>query len=104
MPHLDFVQDCPEDSAADTLGGRLSLARDLCGLGLGLLARRARVPVRALAAWESDRAAPETAEMARLARALDVSPMWLASGIGEGPPEDPADRIGFLFRRRPGRG
>lgn len=104
MPHLDYAADCPDDNAADTLGGRLSLARDLRGLGLGVLARRARVPARSLSAWESDRAAPEISEISRLALALGVSPMWLSSGIGDGPPDEPGDHVpidpGFTWRRR----
>ncbi len=87
MPSLDFYLDCMSEDASDTFGGRLSRAHDLAGLTLDALAARIGVRIRLLRSWESDRAEPTPTQIAALAMALGVSPMWLSTGIGDGPEE-----------------
>lgn len=70
---------------SDTLGGRLSRAREAAGFTLPQLARSIGVRRETLAAWESDRSEPRANRLVTLAGLLGVSPVWLLSGIGEPP-------------------
>lgn len=73
------------DSSDDTLGGRLSAARDASGLSLADVANRIGVKRESLLAWESDRSEPRPSNLIDLAGILGVSPMWLMTGVGSGP-------------------
>ena len=73
------------DSSDDTLGGRLSMARDASGLSLADVANRIGVKRENLLAWEADRAEPRPSNLIDLAGILGVSPMWLMTGVGSGP-------------------
>lgn len=73
------------DSSDDTLGGRLSAARDASGLSLVDVANRIGVKRENLLAWEADRAEPRPSNLIDLAGILGVSPMWLMTGVGSGP-------------------
>jgi transcriptional regulator with XRE-family HTH domain len=73
------------DSSDDTLGGRLSAARDSSGLSLADVANRIGVKRENLLAWESDRSEPRPSNLIDLAGILGVSPMWLMTGVGSGP-------------------
>lgn len=73
------------DAGDDTLGGRLSSARDAAGIGMKALANQLGVKHETLAAWESDRAEPRPSRLVNLAGILGVSPMWLMTGRGDGP-------------------
>lgn len=73
------------DSSDDTLGGRLSTARDSAGLALADVANRIGVRKESLLSWEADRAEPRSAKLVDLAGILGVSPMWLLTGLGSGP-------------------
>lgn len=69
----------------DTLGGRLSRARDAAGLSASQLARRIGVQSSTIQAWESDRSQPRANRLSMLAGVLDVSLSWLLHGVGTGP-------------------
>lgn len=69
----------------DTLGGRLSRARDATGLSEAQLAGRLGVRVSTVRGWESDRAQPRANRLSMLAGILNVSLSWLLHGVGTGP-------------------
>jgi HTH-type transcriptional regulator, cell division transcriptional repressor len=79
------------DSSDDTLGGRLSAARDASGLSLADVANRIGVKREHLLAWEADRAEPRPSNLIDLAGILGVSPMWLMTGLGSGPVQEGGD-------------
>lgn len=72
----------------DTMGGRLSRARDATGLSVAELARRLGVKASTIQAWESDRSQPRANRLAMLAGVLNVSLSWLLHGIGTSPVDD----------------
>lgn len=72
----------------DTLGGRLSRAREALGLTINELARRIGVQASTIKAWESDRAQPRANRLSTLAGVLNVSLSWLLYGVGVAPRED----------------
>jgi transcriptional regulator with XRE-family HTH domain len=74
----------------DTVGGRLSRARDAVGLSPAELASRIGVKTNTIQGWESDRALPRANRLTMLAGVLAVSPSWLLHGIGSAPVEDEA--------------
>ncbi|MDX1293193.1 MAG: helix-turn-helix transcriptional regulator [Hyphomonas sp.] len=69
----------------DTLGGRITRARDLASLTLEEAASRIGVTDETLSEWESDRSEPRANKIMTLAGVLGVSPAWLISGAGEAP-------------------
>ncbi|PZU80382.1 MAG: transcriptional regulator [Shinella sp.] len=73
------------DASDDTLGGRLSAARDTAGISPDALADRLGVPCETLLEWEADRSEPLPTRLLNLAGILGVSPMWLMTGVGVGP-------------------
>ncbi|MFN3719479.1 MAG: helix-turn-helix domain-containing protein [Rhizobium rhizophilum] len=90
MPaHNDFSR--MTDSSDDTLGGRLSAARDASGLSLPDVANRIGVKRENLLAWEADRSEPGPSSLIDLAGILGVSPMWLMTGVGSGPIQETGD-------------
>ncbi len=72
----------------DTLGGRLSRARDAAGLTAAQLARRLGVKSSTIQAWESDRSQPRANRLPTLAGMLGVSLSWLLHGIGAAPRDE----------------
>ncbi|MDQ1183036.1 transcriptional regulator [Agrobacterium larrymoorei] len=76
----------------DTLGGRISLARDASALSLVTAAKMVGVDSEVWSAWENDRSEPAHAYMETIAASLHVSGTWLATGFGPGPrwPSDEA--------------
>lgn len=72
----------------DTIGGRLSRARDAIGLSPAQLARRLGVQTSTIQAWESDRSQPRANRLSMLAGVLGVSLSWLLHGVGTSPSED----------------
>lgn len=76
------------DSSDDTLGGRLSAARDASGLSLADVANRIGVKRDHLLAWEADRSEPGPSNLIDLAGIFGVSPMWLMTGVGSGPVQE----------------
>ncbi|MGE6743201.1 helix-turn-helix domain-containing protein [Allorhizobium pseudoryzae] len=69
----------------DTLGGRLSLAREACEMTVEQVAFALSLDPDTLRYWESDRAAPSTDRLVVIADALNVSASWLMTGFGHGP-------------------
>ncbi len=69
----------------DTLGGRISRARDGLNLSTAQLARRLGVKSNTVNDWETDRSEPRANRVTMLAGVLGVSPTWLLTGIGESP-------------------
>jgi transcriptional regulator with XRE-family HTH domain len=72
----------------DTMGGRLSRARDATGLSVAQLARRLGVKTSTIQAWESDRSQPRANRLAMLAGVLNVSLSWILHGIGTAPADE----------------
>lgn len=72
----------------DTMGGRLSRARDAAGLSVAQLARRLGVKSSTIQAWESDRSQPRANRLAMLAGVLNVSLSWILHGIGTAPTDE----------------
>jgi transcriptional regulator with XRE-family HTH domain len=79
----DMTADTYDDG--DTLGGRITRARDLASLTLEEAASRIGVTDETLSEWESDRSEPRANKIMTLAGVLGVSPAWLISGAGEAP-------------------
>lgn len=69
----------------DTMGGRMSLARDTLGLSIDALARSLGIEPNMWAAWENDRDAPSANRLTLIADVLRVSLTWLSNGQGAGP-------------------
>ena len=67
-----------------TFGDRVAAARDRVGLSQGQLARRLGVKAQTVANWEADRAEPRANKLQMLAGLLNVSMVWLMTGVGEG--------------------
>ena len=89
MPDTTTIySDIPDN---DTLGGRLSRARDASGLSAAQLARRIGVRTNTIQAWESDRSQPRANRLSMLAGVLGVSLSWLLHGVGTAPSEDDAN-------------
>jgi transcriptional regulator with XRE-family HTH domain len=74
-----------ENPDFDTLGGRISRARDGLNLSTAQLARRLGVKSNTVSDWETDRSEPRANRITMLAGVLGVSPTWLLTGIGESP-------------------
>ena len=68
----------------DTMGGRISAAREAAELTVAQAARRLGVKTATLSNWENDRSEPRANRLTMLAGLLNVSPMWLITGRGEG--------------------
>ena len=77
-----------ETNDFDTLGGRLSRARDAKNSSLVQVAELAGVEVKTLEAWECDRAAPRSNRLTMLAGILGTSPSWLLFGRGNSPTQE----------------
>ncbi|MFD0915962.1 helix-turn-helix domain-containing protein [Pseudahrensia aquimaris] len=69
----------------DTLGGRISRAREAAGLSLNDLARNVGVTRKTIEGWETDALEPRSNRLNSLAGVLGVSPTWLLQGIGTAP-------------------
>lgn len=81
----------------DTLGGRLSRARDASGMSAAQFARRLGVKSSTVQAWENDRSEPRANRLSMIAGILNVSMPWLLHGVGEAPHDDPRnDAINVL--------
>ncbi|WP_325099639.1 helix-turn-helix domain-containing protein [Aquamicrobium zhengzhouense] len=77
-----IYSELPDD---DTLGGRLSRARENARMSAPQLARRIGVQENTLEAWERDRDQPRGNRLSMVAGVLNVSLPWLLHGIGKGP-------------------
>ncbi|MEI5680298.1 MULTISPECIES: helix-turn-helix domain-containing protein [unclassified Mesorhizobium] len=79
----------------DTIGGRLSRAREASGMSVKQLAWRLGVKMSTITAWESDRSQPGAHRLNMVSGILNVSLSWVLHGVGTGPiePEDDSDMI-----------
>lgn len=82
-----FARHAAVETAYDTIGGRISLARDAIGLSVEQVSAIAGVTTETWANWENDRAEPRANRLDMLARILQVSIGWLLDGQGAGPAE-----------------
>jgi transcriptional regulator with XRE-family HTH domain len=80
--------DRVEFSSEDTLGGRMSYARELAEMEIGEAARRLGVMTSTWKAWECDRDTPRANRLFMMAGILGVTPIWLLAGRGPGPAEN----------------
>ena len=80
-----FAERIAVDTARDTLGGRISLARDATSLTIEQISAVVGVTVETWSNWENDRAEPRANRLDMLARVLQVSIAWLMNGQGKGP-------------------
>ena len=74
-----------EDLDYDTIGGRLSAAREAAGKSVSQVARHLGVKSKTLADWENDRSEPRANRLVMLSGLLNVTPTWLLTGHGSGP-------------------
>ncbi|ATU93727.1 helix-turn-helix domain-containing protein [Phyllobacterium zundukense] len=72
----------------DTMGGRLSRAREAKSMSVGQVAGKIGVKPQTITAWESDRSEPRANRLVMLAGFLGVSPTWLMHGVGQSPQEN----------------
>lgn len=69
----------------DTLGGRISLARETAMLSIEEAASKLGVTPQSWMEWECDRASPESYHMPLITGVLRISLPWLVTGQGLGP-------------------
>jgi transcriptional regulator with XRE-family HTH domain len=69
----------------DTLGGRMSYAREIAELEMSEAARQLGVMTATWKAWECDRDSPRANRLFMMAGILGVTPVWLLTGRGPGP-------------------
>ena len=67
-----------------TFGDRLYAARDAAGLSQKLLASKLGVKSKTVQAWESDSTEPRANKLQMVSALLNVSMVWLMSGLGSG--------------------
>ncbi len=81
---MNIYEETPD---MDTMGGRLSRARESSGLTVKELAWRLGVKMATVNAWERDRSQPATHRLNMLSGLLSVSISWLLHGVGSAPSE-----------------
>ena len=67
-----------------TFGDRLCAARDTAGLSQKALANKIGVKVKTIKDWESDSVEPRANKLQMVSAFLNVSMVWLMSGLGKG--------------------
>lgn len=72
------------ETAQKTLGARIAMARIAKGMTKKSLATKIGIKKATLTAWEDNQRDPRANRLSMLAGILDVSVMWLISGIGNG--------------------
>lgn len=90
------IYDHTQDN--DTLGGRLSRAREASGITTAQLARRLGIKTSTLQSWESDRSEPRANRLATIAGILNVGLSWLIFGVGDAPNDDIHSNVVSLVR------
>ena len=72
-----------------TFGDRLCASREAAGISQKVLAGRIGVKAKTVRAWESDSVEPGSNKLQMVSALLNVSMVWLMSGLGTGiaPPE-----------------
>jgi transcriptional regulator with XRE-family HTH domain len=91
MPNRSIFHSNEEDT---TLGGRISMAREVSGLSVGQVVKRLGVKATTYKGWEADRSEPRANKLVALAGILNVSPPYLLSGLGKQP-----SRVGLPERQ-----
>jgi transcriptional regulator with XRE-family HTH domain len=82
---------------ADTIGGRISRAREAVNMEPSEAAVRIGVTQATYDNWENDRDEPRANKLVMLAGVISVSPAWLLHGVGESPSfESIADEVSNL--------
>ena len=87
-----------------TFGDRLYAARDAAGLSQKLLASKLGVKSKTVQAWESDSTEPRANKLQMVSALLNVSMVWLMSGLGSGisPPGElspnPENEINIILK------
>ncbi len=81
----NIMNTAPTPHDFDTIGGRLTSAREAQSLSVSQLARRLGVKTKTMSDWETDRSEPRANRLVMLAGLLGVSPAWILTGRGEGP-------------------
>lgn len=76
-------EDFSDDTS--TFGDRITWAREQVGLTQEQLAHRMGVKTKTLRGWEEDQAEPRASRINIMAGMMNVSVVWLLSGLGEGP-------------------
>ena len=73
-----------------TFGDRLSAARENAKISQSLLASKLGVSIKTLRAWEQDMSEPRANKLQMVSAILNVSLVWLISGLGNGviPPNE----------------
>ncbi|MBS3652236.1 helix-turn-helix transcriptional regulator [Pseudaminobacter sp. 19-2017] len=84
IPTASIFNDQPD---LDTMGGRLSRAREAAGLSIRDMAWRLGVSAATMKGWESDRSQPEARRLPTIAGLLNVSLSWILHGVGTSPDE-----------------
>ncbi|MEQ1942685.1 helix-turn-helix domain-containing protein [Mesorhizobium sp. VNQ89] len=84
----NIFEEIPDD---DTIGGRISRAREAAGLSVKDVAWRLGVKMATVKAWESDRSQPGSHRLSNLSGLLQVSLSWIIHGVGIGPSDLLAD-------------
>lgn len=74
----------PFDEAVATFGDRLAAAREAKGLTVAGLAEKLGVDVETVGVWENDSDVPRGNRMQMLAGLLNVSIVWLITGVSMG--------------------
>src|SRR5690606_19179582 len=76
----------------DTVGGRISRARNARDLSVKDVAWRLGVKMATINAWERDRSEPAAHRLTNLAGLLNVSLSWILYGVGSAPNDSAPDR------------
>ncbi|QHQ34929.1 helix-turn-helix domain-containing protein [Algicella marina] len=99
VPEQDGHADFSDDTS--TFGDRITAAREALGMTPSQLARRLGIKTETLVKWEEDRAEPRANKLQMLAGILNVSIIWVMSGVGEGPgqlsPDEEDEEIGRVL-------
>ena len=78
-----------------TFGDRLCAAREYADISQTGLASRLGVKTKTIKAWEDDSSEPRANKLVMVSALLNVSMVWLMSGLGNGV-EPPQEKVKFL--------
>ena len=88
--NTELLPDPYYNESLATFGDRLCAARELSGLTQAALASRLGVKTKSIIAWENDMSEPRANKLQMVSGFLNVSMVWLMSGLGNGidPPRE----------------
>ena len=81
------------DDDVATLGDRLARAREAAGMTQSQLARRLGVKLTTLKNWEADRSEPRANRLQMLSGLLNVSFVWLMTGVATDSGSAPEEQL-----------